>query len=226
MKPLSKYNGGDDSRFAQVKYWQDVGGYGISPEMLSMVGFWSDSLMKRISDNGVDIHQSIHQIYGGTLKFAVLQSREWERRYSKVVNLLNLILQVRRKEEKLYNMIPDILNQKWHRNDESILPFDLDPEIKERIIGDTRPTYIVASNPVLARQLLQSRSILEANIKTPAYYDGIYTEAKTVFDRMYLESSRLSMDYLALRDIPRAQTVSIEEIADISANSIIEGGRY
>ena len=220
MKPVPSNRAmGDESRLAQIRYWQSIGGYGISPEMLTLTGFWSNATLRQLQEQNVDTSQSIEQIFGGVIRFQPLPGKKWEARYDKIIDALNMILQVKRHIKTVIETIPLILNEKYNEDDLEVLPSDLDEDIKRMIVRPT--TYVVAEDPYIARQLLSALSLLKSLQNTPSYYSGIYREANTIFSRMVLESVSLSMRNLSLRD-NQQQTVSLESLADEATKHIME----
>ena len=95
MKPIQNYKEGD-SRLAQVRYWQSIGGYGISPEMLALTGFWPDMTLDKMTEMHINTSQAIQQIYGGNIRFQPLPGKKWEGRFDQIIDALNTILQMRR----------------------------------------------------------------------------------------------------------------------------------
>ena len=81
MKPMlgGKSPYGDESRLAQIRYWQNIGGYGISPEILTLTGFWFDTVLQSLQEKSVDTSQTIQSIYGGVLRFHPLPGKKMGR---------------------------------------------------------------------------------------------------------------------------------------------------
>lgn len=222
MKQLTNRNSmyGDESRLAQTRYWQSIGGSGISPEMLVLTGFWSESVLDRLKESNVDPSQTVNQLYGGVIRFQPLPGKKWEARFDKIIDALNTILQIRRHIDSVIETIQKVLNEKWHQDDSDFLPKDL-PDEKKRMI--MRPmSFSIADDPYTARQLMSLIPILKSLKNNPQYYSGIYREANTIFGRMVLESVSLSLRNLSMKD-SEPHTVTLEELADHAAEVIVEG---
>jgi hypothetical protein len=218
MLPDKKTEG--DSRLAQVRYWQNIGGYGISPDMLALTGFWSETALERMKEKNVNTSQAIQQIYGGMIRFQPLQGKKWEGRFDQIIDALNMILQLRRHIDHTIAVIREIMKEKWHENDLEFLPADLDPEKIRAIVR--KSSYLVSDDPYIARQIMSLVPLLEGLKANPHYWAGIYREANTLFGRMVLEGVSLSLSNLSMKDYgPR--TISLEEIADHAAEAIVEG---
>jgi hypothetical protein len=219
MKPLPNRTEGD-SRLAQVRYWQSIGGYGISPEMLALTGFWPDMTLEKMKEMHMNPSQAIQQIYGGILRFQPLPGKKWEERFDQIIDALNTILQLRRQIDHTLGSIKEIMQEKWHDNDMDYFPKDMDPEKVKEIIR--KPFYLIAENPHIATQIMSMIPILEGMKSSPQYWSGIYREANTIFGRMVLEGVSLSLSNLSMKDNgPR--TITLEELADHAAEAIIEG---
>ena len=219
MKPIQNYKEGD-SRLAQVRYWQSIGGYGISPEMLALTGFWPDMTLDKMTEMHINTSQAIQQIYGGNIRFQPLPGKKWEGRFDQIIDALNTILQMRRQIDHALASIKEIMKEKWHENDMDYFPKDLDPEKIRAILR--KPSYLVSDNPQIARQVMSLIPIFEGMKSNPQYWSGIYREANTIFGRMVLEGVSLSLSNLSMKDNgPR--TITLEELADHAAEAIVEG---
>jgi hypothetical protein len=220
MKPLPNRNPEGDSRLAQVRYWQNIGGYGISPEMLALTGFWPDMTLEKMKDSNMNPSQAIQQIYGGILRFQPLPGKKWEGRFDQIIDALNTILQMRRQIDHALTSVKMIMKQKWHDNDMDYIPEDLDPEKINAIMR--KSSYLISENTFIARQIMSLVPILEGMKSNPQYWSGIYREANTIFGRMVLEGVSLSLSNLSMKDNgPR--TITLEELADHAAEAIMEG---
>ena len=224
MKPMlgGKSPYGDESRLAQIRYWQNIGGYGISPEILTLTGFWSDTVLQSLQEKSIDTSQTIQSIYGGVLRFHPLPGKKWEDRYDKVIDALNMILQVKRHIDHVLNTIPEILKEKWHDDDENYLPEDLPQEQKNKIIR--KSSYTFAEDPYIAKQIMTAIPILKDFKNNVQYWSGIYREANSIFSRMVLEGVSMSLSNLSLKDgYNNSTTVTLEDLADTASEAIIEG---
>ena len=133
-----------------------------------------------------------------------------------------MILQVKRHIDHVLNTIPEILKEKWHDDDENYLPEDLPQEQKNKIIR--KSTYAFAEDPYIAKQIMTAIPILKDFKNNVQYWSGIYREANSIFSRMVLEGVSMSLSNLSLKDgYNNATTVTLEELADTAAQSIVEG---
>lgn len=211
----------DDGKLVQTRYWIDIGGWGMNPDMLVLTGFWPESVMSRLETSNVDTSQAIEQIYGGVLRFKPLPGKEWERRLDRVIDGLNKILQAKRHIQDVAKRIPGLLKEEWHVNENSFLPEDLSEDLKNLIVRDR--TYIIASDHNTTSQILSLLPILNG-LKNNGigYYPGIYREANTLFGRMVLETVNMSLENLAIKDGSQPQYVELEKVADMAARNIQE----
>ena len=224
MKLPNRYGGGnEDSKIAQVRYWSNVGGYGISPDILELTGFWSESLLEKLRDLGTDTSQSIQQIYGGIVKFQPLPGKRWEVEFDAVMDAINRILQIKRHVNDMIDWIPKLLNEEWHSSDISYLPEELPEEIKKMIISPRK--YVIAEDPMIARQILAVMPVLNGLKNRIGYFSGIYWKANTLFGRMVLEGVHYAMKNMSIRDFPQPDVLSLEELADHAAMIISESGQ-
>ena len=222
MRPqLANRNfGNDEARLIQTQYWMQIGGYGISPDMLVLTGYWDQSVLTKFGNGNHS--RTIEQIYGGVIRFQPLPGKAFEAKLGNVMNALNRILQVKRHvTDVLDDLIPKLLKQEWHSSDLSLLPEDLDDAIKDLIITDK--SYVIASDPQVVRQLLSVMDTLKTIRDRVGYYSGIYREANTLFGRMVLETVSMSMNNLATRNTPQPQYIDLEHLAGMEAMDVIEG---
>lgn len=210
---------GDEGKLVQTRYWIDIGGWGINPDMLTLTGFWPESVVSRLQSSNVDTSMAIEQIFGGVLRFKPLPGRAWEQRLDRVIDGLNMILQVKRHIQDVIDWIPNILSEQWHSADDKLLPEDLDKETKNMILGSQK-TYVVASDPNTSRQILSVHPILNGMKNRVGYYPSIYREANTLFQRMILETVNMSMQNMAIKDSHGPEYVELEEVADMAAEAI------
>ncbi len=223
MRPLpsGRFGGGmDEAKMQQTKYWIDIGGYGVSLDHLFLVGYLPESLRRKFLDSGVDTGKAIEQYNGGVLKFRPLPGEMFEARLDKVLDGLNTVLQIHRYVDNAVETVKSLLMEKWHDNDLSFLPEDLAQEIKDKIIM-SRGKYIVAEDPVVARQLLAIIPLLNG-LKHVPYTAGLFREAKTIFDRMGMETVALSMSNLSM-SVTHKDYPTLEEWANTAADAIMEG---
>ena len=223
MKLPNRSFGGDESKIAQVRYWANVGGYGISPDILELTGFWPEPVVERLRDMGTDTTQSIQQIYGGVIKFQPLPGKKWESEFDAVMDSINRILQLKRHVNDMINWIPTLLSEEWHSSDISYLPEDLPEELKKMIISPRK--YVIAEDPNIARQILGVLPILNGLKNRIGYFSGIYWKANTLFGRMVLEGVHYAMKNMSIRDFPQPDVLSLEELADQAATVIAESGQ-
>ncbi len=220
--PASRRGFGDESGLVKTKYWTDIGGMGISPDMLALTGFWPETLLNQLRVDGRDTSMAIEQVFGGVLKFKPLPGRKFEERLATVIDALNMILQVKRQINDLVAHIPTLLNEEWHDEDVSFLPKDLKKEIKDMIVSKRK--YVIAEDPTIARQILAMVPQLKGLQNRIGYFPGIYREANTLFQRMVIESVSTSMANMSIRDsLPGPQYVELEEIADAAMDNIGRG---
>lgn len=211
----------DEGKLIQTRYWINIGGYGITPEMLELTGFWNSRVMGRLSDMGASKKQTIEQIFGGSLKFKPLPGKKFEERLDDVIGGLNMILQVKRHIQDVIDWIPQVLSEEWHADDLSRLPENIPDEVR-KMIEAVKKTYVVASDPMTAKQMLQIHQEFEGLKNHIGYYPSLYTEANTLFQRMVLESVSMSLNNLAIKDGGTPQYVELEAIADQAAETILE----
>ena len=213
----------DEGSLVKTKYWLDIGGYGLSPDHLFLTGFWPESIQKKMQTSSLDTSQSIEQLYGGRIVFKPLPGKRFEERLDKVIDALNMILQVKRQINDLLDWIPKLLSEKWHDSDEEMkfLPTDLDEEIRNMITIDKR--YVIAEDPTIARQILAMVPQLKGLQGRIGYFPSIYREANTLFQRMLLETVTMSMGNLALNKPEGPQYVELEEVANMATDAIMEG---
>lgn len=212
----------DETGLSLARYWQTIGGSGISPDILALTGFWSDSVIEKMRQNGINTSNSMEQIYGGIIRFQPLPGKKWAAEFDEIMRVLYRILQLKRHIDHLSSKIKDALQQEWNSDDASYLPSNLDKTKIEEIVR--KPTYLYAEDPTTARQLISILQILESLKTNPVYWSAIYTEANVIFGRMVLESVSMSLSNLSMKDGPKR--VSLEELADHATETIIEGGQY
>ena len=211
--------GTDEGRLIQTRYWMEIGGYGISPDMLVLTGFWNQAVLKKFGDE--DHSRTIEQIYGGVIRFQPLEGKVFEAKLSNVMNALNRILQVKRHVTDIIDWIPRLLKQEWHSSELDLLPADLGEELMERIKTDK--SYIISSDPQVVRQLLSAMDVLKEIRDRAGYYSGIYREANTLFGRMVLETVSMSMNNLSTHSTSQPRYIDLEHLADVETDNIIEG---
>ena len=76
MKPMMGIKQQNEGELAKTRYWANIGGSGISPDILERTGFWSESIVNKMREKGVDTSQSIEQIFGGIVKLSCIQREE------------------------------------------------------------------------------------------------------------------------------------------------------
>lgn len=207
--------GTDEGKLIQTRYWMEIGGYGISPDMLVLTGFWDQSILSKL--NNMDTSRSIEQIYGGVIRFKPLEGKNFEMKLNSVMNALNRILQVKRHVNDVIAHIPVLLKEEWHSSDLSLLPEDLDEKIKDMVV--TEKTYIISEDPQTIRQLLSVVDALKSMEKRIGYYAGIYREANTLFGRMVLETVSMSMSNLSIPN-KEPRHIDLEDVADLEAREM------
>lgn len=212
---------GDEGKIIQTRYWINIGGYGITPEMLELTGFWNVETMGKLNDIGANKRQTIEQIFGGALKFKPLPGKRFEERLDKIIDGLNKILQVKRHIQDLIDWIPQILSEQWHKDDLGKIPGDLPEEIK-KMIDSSKKSYVISSDPMTTRQILQLLPELEGLKNRIGYYPSLYREANTLFQRMVLESVSMSLNNLAIKDQRGPEYIELEDVADVAAETIME----
>ena len=210
----------DETGLSLARYWQTIGGSGISPDILALTGFWSESIIEKMRQNGLNTSNSVEQIYGGIIRFQPLPGKKWATEFDEIMRALHKILQLRRHMDHVSNTLKDLLREKWHEDDMSYLPPDLDRDKLDAIIR--QPSYLVSDDPDTARQIISMIQVLESMKTNPAYWSGIYTEANVIFGRMVLEAVSLSLSNLSMRDAPKR--VSLEELAEHATEAVIDGG--
>jgi len=224
---MNNNNRGDESKLSQTRYWINIGGAGISPEMLTLTGFWSEETLKTLKGKGLDTTQSLEQIYGGTVRFNPLPGKNFMTKLTEVIDALNMILQVKRHINDLIQSIPDMLATQWGIKKDSPylqnLPEDLKKMLSEEGVLRENTKYVVAGEKNTAGQLLQVIPLLEGVQKRIGYFPYIYREANTMFHLMVMETVRRSMDNLSEKTIPQPQYVELEALADQATDAIIEG---
>jgi len=207
---------GGEEKLIQTRYWVNIGGYGITPEMLELTGFWG----KMPIGEGINKKQSIEQIFGGSLRFKPLPGKRFEDRLDKVIDGLNMILQVQRHVQDMIEWIPKLLTEQWRSDDSVTLPEDTPSEVRTMIESIQRRKYTITSDPITTEQILQIRQELQSLKERIGYFPSLYREANTLFQRMVLESVSMSMANLSMRQEP--QYVNLEDLADQAAESIME----
>ncbi len=224
MKPMMGMRQQDDGTLAQIRYWSNIGGSGISPNILERTGFWPQSVIDKLREKGVDTSQPIEQIFGGTVKFKPLPGREAERQRNAIMFALNQDLQIMKHIQYTIDLIMSLLKEKWHSDDMSYLPEDLAEEFKKMIKSPSR--YVIAENPSISRQLLAILPILNGWKNGYGYWSGLFTAANTMFGEMALYGASSALENMAVRGrgTPQknAEFISLEDMAD-HAVEMIEG---
>ena len=224
MKPMQRSSfHQDEGKLVQTKYWMDIGGYGLSLDHLKLVGFISDEIQSKMETEGVDTSQTIEQFYGGVLKFKALPGKQFAARLDKVIDDLNRVLQFERHLESVIKWVEGMFSEKWHDDSETnFLPDDLPESLKKMI--KIEPSYIIAEDPLVARQLLSMLPMLQGMKKWKGYFPGLYREAQSIFQMMVLESVSMSMSNLATKDSNSGPTyIDLEEAANMATEAIMEG---
>ena len=148
MKPIMGIKQQNEGELAKTRYWANIGGSGISPDILERTGFWSESVVNKMREKGVDTSQSIEQIFGGIIKFKPLPGRESEILRYNIMSAINLDLQIRKMINHVDEEIVNLLKEKWNEDDMSLLPDDLPEEKKKMIISkffsDGEPPYLMS----------------------------------------------------------------------------------
>lgn len=221
MRPqLANRNfGNDEGRLVQTRYWMGMFP-GITPEMLYLTGFWN---VKTIGDHeNFDYSQNIELMFGGTFRFHPLPGKEFAAQLGRALYALNKILQIKRQLQYEIERLDSSLNLVWHDADSKLLPGDLDPKKRAMILSEK--VYVISDDPQSARHIIAEREIIEEMQKNGiGYYSGIYTAANTLFGEMLLDTVAMSMNNLSLHGNPLPPSISLEELADVEAQEIIEG---
>lgn len=218
--PSSRFGSSDEGKIIQTKYWIDIGGYGISLEHLFLVGFLPKSVERRFEEAGVDRTRTIEELTGGKIRFRPLPGEKFEQRLDKVLSGLNLVLQIKRHVDSAIETIEKLLKEKWHDEDAQYLPDDLPENIREMLLS-SREKYIISGDPDSARQLLSIIPVLKGLMHLP-YTAGLFSEAKTLFDRMAMETVSMSMTNLSISG-RKEEYQSLENWANAAADAIMEG---
>ena len=221
MKAVQNYNKEGDWKLATGRFWQTIGGYGISPEILALTGFTLDDMvLDKMLEMHINPSQVMQQIHGGILRFQPLPGKRWEEEFDKIMDALNTILQLKRHINNTLRLIKDIMKEKWHDNDMDYFPDDVDPEKLQAILR--KSSYLMIDNPNIARQVMSLVPILEGMKNMLPYWPEIKRKANTIFGRMVLESVSLSLSNLSMKDA-EPRTITLEELADHAAEAIMEG---
>ena len=222
MKPMMGIKQQNEGELAKTRYWANIGGSGISPDILERTGFWSESIVNKMREKGIDTSQSIEQIFGGIIKFKPLPGRESELLRYNIMSAINLDLQIRKMINHVDEEIVNLLKEKWNEDDMSLLPDDLPEEKKKMIIS--KSSYIIADDPNTARPLLSARNILKGWKNGYGYWSGLFAAANTMFGEMALYGSQMAMQNMAIREPSKnAEFMSLDDMADHAVEMIMEG---
>lgn len=223
MRPNSSLRpfGSDEATLQKTDFWRTMGGYGISPDMLELTGFWPQSVMNQMRESNIDTSMAIEQITGGMLRFKPLPGKKFEARLDRIIGALNKILQAKRHINDVIDWVPKVLKEEWNSSNDSLLPEDLNTEIKELVKTEKR--YIIAEDPQVVRHILSILPVLKGLQNRIGYYSATYAEANTIFHRMVLETVNLSFTNMSMRDSPRPEYIELEQAADVAAQMIIDG---
>lgn len=214
-----RYDG--ESRMEQTQYWINIGGMGISPDMLELVGFWPESVTNQMRMSGINTSQSIEQVYGGILRFRPLGSIRWRSELDEVLLILHKILQIKRHINDYLDTIPKTLQEEWHNDDDRYIPSDLPNEVRKML--RTPKHYVIAESPNHARQVLDLIPIAQSIRNRIGYFAEIYARANKLFSDMLLETVSMSLTNLSLHHMSSPRAITLEELADARADSVMEG---
>jgi hypothetical protein len=213
MKPMFNKGGQQDSQLAQIRFWANVGGSGISPNILERTGFWSKSVVDQLRANGTDTSLPLEQIYGGVIKFKPLPGKEAEQQRMKIMYALNLDMQIPKHIQYAIDKIDKLLKQKWNDVNMSLLPEDLPPELKKMIYK--KSIYIISEDPSITRQLLSIRSILTSLKDGYGYWSDLFAAANTMFGEMALYGANIALENMSIRSPSKQQQyISLDDMAE------------
>ena len=219
MKPYnSLMNRQNDGREFQVKQWSRIGGWGITPDILELTGFFTPEQVRTMKTSGIDTSQSIEQIFGGTLRFKAPGTTKTKEKLEKVLFALDRILQMKKTAKYYMDLIDSILHEKWHDDDMSFIPEDLPEEFKEMVRMDVTYPY----TPDDVKTFMQIRQSFVTWFKNPGYYSAIYATANTIFRGMILEVVSMALDSLSPRD-NMVQTIDLSNDAQTIVDTAMEG---
>lgn len=207
----------EEGVLAQLRFWSNIGGSGISPAILERTGFWPQSVVDKLRERGIDTTQPIEQIFGGVIKFKPLPGREAQIRRERIMLALHQDLQIMRHAQYISDKIQSLLKEKWHADDLSFLPEDLEDEFKKMIASPSR--YVIAQNPAIARQLLSYLPIINGWKNGYGYWSGLFKAANAMFSEMALYGASFALDNMAVKGaVPQKNTdadfISLEDMAE------------
>lgn len=202
-----------EDRLLQAQYWYDIGGWGISPDMLFLTGFWPESMMKMLKKDGIDTSQAVEQVFGGILKFRAPPGKAGREELRLVLDELNDILQLRRYAAEEASNIEHLLREEWNNDPLSdLLPSDLDDDILRRIRSGKK-RYVIAEDAATVRTLLRAYQLFKNLAENIGYYPGIYKHANGMFQLMVVEAMGFAQNNMSLRDPQEPSWVELEDIA-------------
>ena len=171
--------------------------------------------------SGINTSQSIEQVYGGILRFRPLGSIRWRSELDEVLLILHKILQIKRHINDYLDTIPKTLQEEWHNDDDRYIPSDLPNEVRKML--RTSKHYVIAESPNHARQVLDLIPIAQSIRNRIGYFAEIYARANKLFSDMLLETVSMSLTNLSLQHMSSPRAITLEELADARADSVMEG---
>ena len=206
MKPFANdlMRRNDQVQELQIKVWRNMGGWGITPDVLELTGFFSSEHMQELSRRNMKKQDVMEMIYGGNLRFVNFTEKPMKKMYREVALHVERVLQMRKMAQYAIKTIEDALKSKVHDREDigSLLPEDMNPEMRERIIM-FQGEYIYAEDPDVAIPLLHLRDEFKEWEKNPGYYHGLYATYNSMVKEMILNVTTMSLVNLSRKYEPK-----------------------
>lgn len=201
----------------KIKLWSEIGGWGITPDILQLTGLINEQAYNAMRTNNVATTQTLEQIFGGILRFKA-PTGQLRNELRKVLLQLERILQLKRYCEQEITVIDNLLQKKWYDEDTSLIPEEVmngDSKNAKRIqklINSRESKHIISSDPNTVIALLRLRQQLVTKKENIGYYPGIYSVANSIFREMILDVTSMSLENLASKE-PRMQEVELDDMS-------------
>ena len=191
----------DQVQELQIKVWKNMGGWGITPDVLELTGFFSSSYMSELNQKNLKKQDVMEIIYGGNLRFVSFSEKSMKKMYREVALHIERVLQMKKQALYAISTIEDALKQKVHDNSDinEILPDDMDPVLKEKIMM-FQGEYIYAEDPDIAIMMLHLRDEFREWARNPGYYSALYATFNSMVKEMILNVTTMSLTNLSRRD--------------------------
>ena len=194
----------DQVQELQIKVWKNMGGWGITPDVLELTGFFSSEHMQELNGKNVKKQDIMEMIYGGNLRFVNFSEKTMKKLYRDVALHVERVLQMKKMAQNAIKTIEDALKSKVHDSEDilSLLPVDMDPDMRERIIM-FQGEYIYAEDPDVAIPLLHLRDEFKEWERNPGYYHGLYATYNSMVKEMILNVTTMSLVNLSRKSEPK-----------------------